>query len=284
MSSITKNFRTMKKRLLLSACLLSVFWVQSQIGINTSNPLGVFHVDGGKDNPATGTPTAAQQANDFIITGGGNSLVGIGTTNPTHKLHVVGDGVNDPVRVTGLITGNPKTDGLLGVTSTGSIKTIGSLESLSIPVPALFVLGTSVTNFLNGVASGSNQVVNMAMIKNAIPGLTFTPSTREITLPPGTYQFTFVYEADHNNTDCTLSSYFVDFPNDGTAVRVQSNASHLQGGLSNHGGTISYSAKLVNPTNSFFIRLGRGQAGNCTGPGMTLAKDSTHLLIYRMGA
>lgn len=273
----------MEKKLLLSIFLISALYMQAQVGIHTNNPQGMFHVDAGKDNPATGAPTVAQQANDFVITSP-NGYVGIGTTTPARKLHIVGDGVNDPAQIGGLVAGDPQLDNLLGITSTGLIRSIGSVESLSIPRPALFVLGTSVTNFLNGVAPGNNQVVNMAMIKNAIPGLTFTAATREIVLPPGTYQFTFVYEADHNNTGCTLSSYFVDFPNDGTAVRVQSNASHLEGGVSNHGGTISYSVKLVNPTNSFFIRLGRGQAGNCTGTGMTLVKDSTHLLIYRMGA
>ncbi|MCS3529288.1 hypothetical protein [Chryseobacterium sp. JUb7] len=82
----------MKKTVLSLVLAASVFTVKisAQIGINTPNPIGAFTVDGGKDNPATGTPTAAQQANDFSIATSGN--VGIGTVSPTRKLDVEGSG------------------------------------------------------------------------------------------------------------------------------------------------------------------------------------------------
>lgn len=74
----------MKKCLLLTILFpISAF---CQVGVNTSNPQGVFHVDGAKDNPITGSPNSSQQANDFIITSAGN--VGIGTTSPTTKLEI----------------------------------------------------------------------------------------------------------------------------------------------------------------------------------------------------
>ncbi|CAA7390014.1 hypothetical protein [Chryseobacterium fistulae] len=57
-----------------------------QVGINTQNPQGILHVDGGKDNPTIGVPTSPQQLNDFIVTQEGN--VGIGKTNPTTKLEI----------------------------------------------------------------------------------------------------------------------------------------------------------------------------------------------------
>lgn len=53
-------------------------------GVNTKNPQNALHVDGQKDNNASGIPTAAQQANDFVVTSAGN--VGIGNTAPTAKL------------------------------------------------------------------------------------------------------------------------------------------------------------------------------------------------------
>lgn len=52
----------------------------AQIGINTPNPQGIFHVDGSKDNAATAAPTVAQQANDLIVTSAG--ILGVGTTTP----------------------------------------------------------------------------------------------------------------------------------------------------------------------------------------------------------
>lgn len=52
----------------------------SQVGVGVVNPQATFHVDGAKDNPATGLPTVAQQLNDFVVTSQG--FVGIGTTTP----------------------------------------------------------------------------------------------------------------------------------------------------------------------------------------------------------
>ncbi|MDR0803258.1 hypothetical protein [Fluviicola sp.] len=49
------------------------------VGVNTSSPQGVFHVDAGMDNNSSGVPTAAQQSNDFVVQGDGS--VGVGTTS-----------------------------------------------------------------------------------------------------------------------------------------------------------------------------------------------------------
>lgn len=78
----------MKKKLFLTGFfILSLVSMNGQVGVNTQNPQGIFHVDGAKDNNTTGAPTQAQQSNDFIVTAEGN--VGIGTTTPTKKLEVV---------------------------------------------------------------------------------------------------------------------------------------------------------------------------------------------------
>ncbi|UZT98113.1 hypothetical protein ODZ84_00650 [Chryseobacterium fluminis] len=81
----------MKKNafILVAAATLMIGRVTAQVGINTANPQGVFSVDGAKDNPATGTPTATQQLNDFSVTATGN--VGIGNVAPAAKLDIVGD-------------------------------------------------------------------------------------------------------------------------------------------------------------------------------------------------
>ncbi|PKF76064.1 hypothetical protein [Chryseobacterium sp. PMSZPI] len=72
-----------KKSLLLPLVLVTSLSTHAQVGIQTQNPQGVFNVDGLKDNPATGTPTPAQQLNDFVITSNGS--VGIGTTSPDNS-------------------------------------------------------------------------------------------------------------------------------------------------------------------------------------------------------
>ncbi|SEH28291.1 hypothetical protein SAMN05421593_0661 [Chryseobacterium culicis] len=69
--------RKMKLFLPFSFFSVAVF---GQVGINTTNPQGIFNVDSGKDNPVSGVPTTAQQANDFAITSTGS--VGIGTVAP----------------------------------------------------------------------------------------------------------------------------------------------------------------------------------------------------------
>lgn len=66
----------MKKHLLTIPLLLLSGIIYCQVGINTNNPQAMLHVDGAKDNPSTGIPSAAQQANDIAIDDDGNVMVG----------------------------------------------------------------------------------------------------------------------------------------------------------------------------------------------------------------
>lgn len=249
--------------------------LSAQVGVNTTNPQGVFNIDGAKDNPATGAPNAAQQANDVAVTATGN--MGIGITTPTNKLHING---TNPLRLQGLTAGVASTDPLIVADANGVLKTIGTLSSLSIPTPAIFRLETAQSNFLSGQGAGGLQAVPMSMVKNSIPGLTYSGNT--ITFPAGAYQMTFIYEGSHNATGCTISSYFIDFPLNNGTTRIHNTASHMQGNLSSHGGTVTYATTLP-AGRSWSIQLGRGQSGNCTGPGMTLDATSTQLLVFRIG-
>lgn len=76
----------MKKIFLPLGIVLGSFLMKAQVGINTPNPQGMFHVDGGRDNPISGIPSTVEQSNDFIVTSTGN--VGIGITNPARKLDI----------------------------------------------------------------------------------------------------------------------------------------------------------------------------------------------------
>lgn len=66
---------------MLTSTTVGVF---AQTGIGTKNPMGALHVDGAKDNPVTGAPTALQAQNDFIITNTG--FIGVGVINPLVKM------------------------------------------------------------------------------------------------------------------------------------------------------------------------------------------------------
>lgn len=65
-------------------CILYSLILFSQIGINTSNPQGVFNIDAkssiGTINSSTGLPSPIQGSDDFIVTSKGS--VGIGTLYP----------------------------------------------------------------------------------------------------------------------------------------------------------------------------------------------------------
>lgn len=76
----------MKKTLLILVAFFGMI-INAQVGINTQNPQGMFHIDGSKDNPPAAAPNAQQQSNDVIVTAAGN--LGIGTTTPTRKLEIV---------------------------------------------------------------------------------------------------------------------------------------------------------------------------------------------------
>ncbi|WP_312992843.1 hypothetical protein [Chryseobacterium flavum] len=80
----------MKKRrpiiiLLLGVIYSCIGFVHAQVGIRTSYPMGVFHVDGAKDNPTGGLPDASQVSNDVIVNKT-TGFIGVGVSAPKVKL------------------------------------------------------------------------------------------------------------------------------------------------------------------------------------------------------
>lgn len=107
----------MKKLFTLSYIFLP-FLHFAQVGIDTINPQGIFHVDGGKDNLTSGAPSAVQQTNDFIISSDGN--VGIGLVSPEKKLDI--DASNESLRIQNLIQQVPADfDILIREATTGDV-------------------------------------------------------------------------------------------------------------------------------------------------------------------
>ncbi|WP_294243672.1 hypothetical protein [uncultured Chryseobacterium sp.] len=274
---------------------IGYYFFNGSVWVNTSNSTSPSVNLYNSNGTLTGNRTVTQNSNTLGFTGtavnafsvdgstlsvdAANDRVGIGTASPANKLHVTG---TNPLRLEGVTSGNSSTDLLLVTDANGVVKSIGTLGSLSVPAPAVFRLETAQSNFLNGVGSGALSPIPMTAVKNSIPGLTYNTSNNTITFPAGTYQMTVVYEALHNNTGCTLSSYIVDFPLNSGTTRIHSTAAHSEGNISNHGGTITYTTSVPAGT-TWQIRLGRGQSGNCTGTGMTLAANSTQLLVFRIG-
>ncbi|SIQ45902.1 hypothetical protein SAMN05880574_11366 [Chryseobacterium sp. RU37D] len=209
-----------------------------------------------------------------------SGFVGIGTTSPTSLLHLKSV---DPLTMEGVRQGDVSTEKILAINPTGVVKSLGSIDDLGIPRPAVFRLDATIPDFLTTQGIGGKQVIPMSVVKNGIEGLTYDSSTSTITFPAGTYQMTLVYESTHNATGCNVSSYFEDFPVPGSFQRVHSTAPHNENGLSNHGGSILY-VTTVPAGQKWSIHLGRGQSGNCTGPGMNLIGKSTQLLVYKIGS
>ncbi len=257
------------------ACVLfcSQAYAQLKVGKSPTNITSNAHFE-----------VEATDTTKFVVSKS-NGKVGIGTATPATILHVKAS--SNPLKLEGLQAGSSATAKVLVVDSVGVVQELGplnnALSSVSVPKPALFKLGTTISDFLNGISAGSLQVVPMNLVKNSIDGLTYNTTTHTITFPAGTYQMTFVYEGEHNATGCDLSSYIVDFPDSGgTTRRIHSTAAHNEGGTSNHGGTVSYATQL-NANTNWQIRLGRGQSGNCTGTGNNLKANSTEFLVYRIG-
>lgn len=75
----------MKKMTIL--CIFTFhFVVYSQVGINTTNPQAILHIDGAKNNEITGSVSPVNQVDDVVVDS--NGFIGIGTNNPSTSLDI----------------------------------------------------------------------------------------------------------------------------------------------------------------------------------------------------
>ncbi|UZT98071.1 hypothetical protein ODZ84_00435 [Chryseobacterium fluminis] len=141
----------MKKNSIILAMAMGLIStsVFSQVGVHTANPQATFHIDGAKDNAATGVPASAQQANDVVVTRSGN--VGIGTTVPNSSAVL-------DVNVNNLPANNKK--GILFP----QVSLTGRADITTVPSPAN---GLIVYNTVNAGSNPDNVIKDTFYIYNS---------------------------------------------------------------------------------------------------------------------
>lgn len=95
-----------------------------QVGIGTVNPQGTLHIDGAKDNPTVGLPSAAQSTNDVIVSNTGNVSIGTATTTNSKveiNSSVAGNGGLRFSQLNSTSTVTTGTSATLGVNTTGDV-------------------------------------------------------------------------------------------------------------------------------------------------------------------
>lgn len=215
--------------------------------------------------------------------------VGVNTENPSTTLHIKNHVATDePLRLENLQNVKSTEVNELLFTNADGVVRKAAPETMNFNRSVVFTLPNSQV-FLNKVASGSNQpITTMTKVTADITGVKSSGNT--ITFTEGVYILNFTYAAAKNrgvitasrpgtlsDTQCTISSYYVDFPTSGTATgntRIHSNQTHNPAGGSGdennaaeptvHGGTINYVLEVPKgATKTMNLHIGRGAGGNC---------------------
>lgn len=171
----------------------------AQTGVGTRNPQGPLHVDGAKDNPTTGIPSAAQAANDVVVTNSG--FVGVGVLSPVVKLDMRSAGTENAL-------------GLGTTTMTAITAEAGAVryDVTSAPVgPKIEVSDGAVWNKVfvapqkavvvarkisgQNIGTTATTIIDWSEVRDM--SSSFEPSTGEFTAPrTGTYTFLLTYNME----------------------------------------------------------------------------------------
>lgn len=193
-----KNPSILIKGILISLCF-TISQSKAQVGINTSNPQAIFHVDGAKDNPSSGVPSSTQMANDVTITSTGE--IGIGTLTPATRIDTrsatnsdnsIGIGETSQTAAiagSGAVRYNPLNGGKMQY-SDGVVWQ----DLISSPTKAVVVANLQAGNFAVKIPyQVSTGIAGWTEVSD--PTGNFTPGTGVFTAPrTGVYLVSFTYD------------------------------------------------------------------------------------------
>jgi len=260
------------KKLILLIAGISFVPVYSQVGINTGNPTGIFHVDGAKDNTVTGIPTLTQQANDFVVTSNGS--IGIGTVSPNASAIL-------DVNADGLSSGNKK--GFLGPKAALSSET----DQVTIPSPAtgLLVYNSGTGGLVyNGYVFWNGTEWRTFSNSSLAPGIVGNITCNGITLSPGTYTagtpYTGTMNVPYTGGNGGIHAAQAIGPVHGLTATLSS------GNFNSGSGTLSYTVSgtptVTSPvTTTFFLNVGGKTCNAVIGGGDGMAPGD--MVFYKAG-
>ncbi len=151
--------------ILFSFCVIPLS-LSAQVGINTNNPLGTFHID-----PQGDTNDPLNISDDVIVTSNGN--VGIGTLTPGKKLEIQG---NEIITGTDLIQGNIKSN------------VISAQQALRVNAPDLTDVAPTLEIFADSPGEGLKLEDGTQNI-NDQPSMRMIPVMQEKAGDPGVMQW-----------------------------------------------------------------------------------------------
>lgn len=269
----------MKKNIYTAIALTLSSLALSQVGINTQNPQGVFNIDGksgtATTNTTTGTPTAAQLADDFIVTSSG--ATGIGAIPDASAIL--------ELNVSQLASGSQK--GFLGP----RVALTAYNDASTIPNPAtgllVYNLGTQPTFTFAGYAYWDGTQWRLLDGRSLKPGTIETLKCTEANLNPLTYTagtpFDGIMTIPYTGGNGGIYGGQTIGPVNGlTATLIQGNFTHGAGTLSY---SITGTPTVSSPnTTTFPISIGGQTCSAEVGGGKKLAPGEYQFFTFTLPA
>lgn len=191
-----KGINAILTLLILCLPIGSVFAQAGPTGIGTRNPQGSLHIDGAKDNPITGAPTATQAANDVIISKT-TGFVGVGVLSPIVPLDMRSSDTENALGLgTTTMTASAAAAGAVRYdTSTGPALDVSdntSWKRVYVAPQKVVVVARKITGQLIPRITATT-ITNWSEVQDLTNS--FNPTTGEFTAPRnGTYTFLLTFD------------------------------------------------------------------------------------------